>query len=168
MDGIMSGAKFWNVAKSTSAATKASSIIPISASNTDSIITILDISAQDNWAFEIQSGKFSLLLSIRCAKHPPLIGALRRVISNLFTNALKFTTSGFIKVSMSLDEVTEGTNPSSEDPAGQGNDKKVVLRLQVLDTGHGMSPTFLRRKLFTPFSQENVLLPGNGLGLSIV
>jgi hypothetical protein len=36
------------------------------------------------------------------------------------------------------------------------------------DTGIGMSPDYLKSELFTPFSQENSLSPGIGLGLSIV
>lgn len=37
-----------------------------------------------------------------------------------------------------------------------------------LQTGHSMSPEYLKTKLFTPFAQENAKAAGTGLGLPIV
>lgn len=82
-------------------------------------------------------------------------GAMRRIISNLVGNALKYTYKGLIKISLSFSK------------ANSNRDSEIVL-LMVTDTGIGMSQQFLDSKLYLPFSQENSLSPGTGLGLSIV
>lgn len=80
-------------------------------------------------------------------------GGVRRVLMNLIGNALKFTTAGFVHIS--LREV-------------QSTPSHVVVELSVTDTGKGISKAFLEEQLFHPFTQENQLGPGTGLGLSIV
>ncbi|CAO1615584.1 unnamed protein product [Sympodiomycopsis kandeliae] len=80
-------------------------------------------------------------------------GGVRRVLMNLIGNALKFTTAGFVHIS--LREV-------------QSTPTHVVVELSVTDTGRGISKSFLEEQLFHPFTQENQLGPGTGLGLSIV
>jgi C4-dicarboxylate-specific signal transduction histidine kinase len=40
--------------------------------------------------------------------------------------------------------------------------------LTIKDTGQGISTEYLYTSLFTPFSQENTLILGDGLGLSII
>ncbi|PWN27428.1 hypothetical protein BDZ90DRAFT_252651 [Jaminaea rosea] len=80
-------------------------------------------------------------------------GGIRRVLMNLIGNSLKFTTAGFVHVS--LREV-------------QSSDTHIVVELSVTDTGRGISREFLEEQLFHPFTQENQLGPGTGLGLSIV
>jgi signal transduction histidine kinase/CheY-like chemotaxis protein len=88
-------------------------------------------------------------------------GAFRRIVMNIFGNALKYTSHGFIKVKLEADE------PGKHDcTIGGPND--TVIKLQVTDTGQGMSSHFMRTKLFLPFSQENTLSSGTGLGLSLV
>ncbi|KAH7155828.1 hypothetical protein B0J13DRAFT_234723 [Dactylonectria estremocensis] len=82
-------------------------------------------------------------------------GAVRRIVMNLFGNALKYTHRGVIKVS--LDYV-----PSESSFDGR------LVNLTVADTGVGISDAFLRDDLFKAFSQENSLAPGTGLGLSLV
>lgn len=72
---------------------------------------------------------------------------------NLFGNSLKYTKKGFIHVSIGVEE-----RPNSSQ----------TLRLIVTDSGIGMGDDFLRHKLFHPFSQENTLTLGTGLGLSVV
>jgi hypothetical protein len=42
------------------------------------------------------------------------------------------------------------------------------VKLVVQDSGKGMSHDFLQHKIFMPFSQEDELAPGTGLGLSLV
>lgn len=76
---------------------------------------------------------------------------------NLFGNALKYTKRGHISVSLRVDE---------NHPAGQ--EKPCIVKLAIQDTGQGISPEYLRTKIFTPFSQENAKAAGAGLGLSIV
>jgi CheY-like chemotaxis protein len=80
-------------------------------------------------------------------------GGIRRVLMNLIGNSLKFTTAGFVHVSVREVQSTE---------------THVVVELGVTDTGKGISRTFLEEQLFHPFTQENHLGPGTGLGLSIV
>ncbi|KAK0525454.1 hypothetical protein OC834_005167 [Tilletia horrida] len=80
-------------------------------------------------------------------------GGIRRVLMNLIGNSLKFTTAGFVHVS--LREI-------------QSTDTHVVVELGVTDTGRGISRAFLEEQLFHPFTQENPLGTGTGLGLSIV
>lgn len=102
---------------------------------------IMDIGWRSNWSFNTQSG------------------ALRRVLMNLFGNALKYTDSGWVKVSLKSKDV-KPTSPSSP--------QQSVISITVSDSGRGISQEFLSSHLFTPFSQENSLNPGTGLGLSIV
>jgi signal transduction histidine kinase/CheY-like chemotaxis protein len=87
-------------------------------------------------------------------------GALRRVIMNVFGNAIKYTDYGMIRVSLKSEPL-----PYS-DP--DGPDLGSMVTFTISDTGKGISPDFLRSKLYTPFAQENSLAPGTGLGLSIV
>jgi signal transduction histidine kinase len=86
--------------------------------------------------------------------HP---GAFRRIVMNLFGNSLKFTRSGFIKVSL------------TQEPAKpfQHNVGATIL-LTVSDSGKGISEDYIQNHLFTPFCQEDNFAPGTGLGLSLV
>ena len=90
----------------------------------------------------------------QCVTYP---GALRRVVTNLFTNAMKYTEQGTILVKLRRGMVDDGTEKPREN-----------IVLIVRDSGRGMSSTYLRTSLFTPFAQENTMAPGTGLGLSIV
>ena len=85
-------------------------------------------------------------------------GALRRIIMNLFGNSLKYTEKGVIVVSLTLSDVDDSSAHLHE----------ALLEVGVKDTGKGISSEYLRSHLFTPFSQEDTLATGVGLGLSIV
>jgi two-component system, sensor histidine kinase and response regulator len=80
---------------------------------------------------------------------------LRQVITNLVSNAIKFTAGGEVVVRVSA-------GPADEEPAG--------VRLEVSDTGIGIEPDALQQ-LFTPFSQADSSTTrkygGTGLGLAI-
>ncbi|GAC75145.1 WD40 repeat protein [Moesziomyces antarcticus T-34] len=82
-------------------------------------------------------------------------GRLRQVLTNLLTNAIKFTATGAITL-----RVIE----TYEDP------KSLHVHFEVRDTGCGISQTTLK-KLFQPFSQADPSFArrfgGTGLGLSI-
>jgi two-component system sensor histidine kinase/response regulator len=82
-------------------------------------------------------------------------GRLRQVLTNLLSNALKFTKHG---------EVILRVSQQTETKTG------VVLRFEVKDTGIGISPE-ARQHLFEAFSQENSATArkygGTGLGLAI-
>lgn len=82
-------------------------------------------------------------------------GAWKSIVMNVIGNALKFTKAGFVEITLSKSEITT----SSE---------VVLAHLSVTDTGCGISPEFLKDRIFAPFSQEDVLTEGVGLGLSIV
>ena len=88
-------------------------------------------------------------------------GAFRRIVMNIFGNALKYTRKGFIKVQLTAE------SPEERDQSAN-HSRHTLIKLQVTDTGQGMSANFLRTKLFLPFSQENTLSSGTGLGLSLV
>jgi two-component system, sensor histidine kinase and response regulator len=82
-------------------------------------------------------------------------GRIRQVILNLVGNAIKFTSSGEIVVSVQVQP--EGAGPGS-------------LRFSVADTGIGI-PIEKRRAIFEPFQQADGSTTrkygGTGLGLSI-
>ncbi len=78
---------------------------------------------------------------------------LSQILTNLLTNAIKFTEAGFIRL---------GVEREAED------DDTVTLRFRVADTGIGLSPQ-VRGRLFLPFSQADSSTTrrygGTGLGL---
>jgi signal transduction histidine kinase/DNA-binding response OmpR family regulator len=79
-----------------------------------------------------------------------------QVIANLTANAVKFTASGEVLVRASLERAA--------------TDDAVVLRVEVTDTGAGMTPE-VQDRLFTAFSQGDTSTTreygGTGLGLAI-
>jgi signal transduction histidine kinase len=86
-------------------------------------------------------------------------GAIRRIVMNLFGNALKYTTSGSIRVALSQ-ECIRRKRPRSNDLCW--------AKIVVTDTGKGISEDFLVNHLFQEFRQEDSIGPGLGLGLSVV
>lgn len=91
-------------------------------------------------------------------------GALRRVVMNLVGNSLKYTEKGFIAVRISQ---SPWPSPPNSEQARTGRDVRNVC-IMVSDSGQGMSEDYLHNRLFVPFSQENRMSPGVGLGLSFV
>lgn len=90
---------------------------------------------------------------------PP--GALRRIIMNIFSNAIKYTEAGHVSFHLEAKE-------ASATSFSRHGTKEHLVTLTVSDTGKGISEGFLRSKLFVPFAQEDSLVTGSGLGLSIV
>lgn len=106
------------------------------------IMVIIDIDRnEDGWVFETQPG------------------ALRRIFLNLGGNAIKYTDSGWVRIRMKVEDLP---------PNGDSEDRKSLVTLIFTDSGKGISREFLKTRLFTPFSQENPLVSGTGLGMSIV
>ncbi|KAJ5297889.1 hypothetical protein N7508_008138 [Penicillium antarcticum] len=83
-----------------------------------------------------------------------LAGAWRRIVMNLLGNAMKWTSAGFIEVALSKVKGRSERSP--------------LMHLSITDTGRGIAADFIKHKLFVPFSQEDPLSEGVGLGLSIV
>jgi signal transduction histidine kinase/CheY-like chemotaxis protein len=82
-------------------------------------------------------------------------GGWKRVCINLVTNALKYTPSGVIRVSLKSE-------------LRQGSRGRFDAVLTVSDTGVGMSKNFQTGRLFQDFAQENTLSEGLGLGMHMV
>lgn len=99
----------------------------------------LDLDPNPSWNFHTQAG------------------AVRRILMNLFGNALKYTQKGWIRLRM-----RQGPRP------GKRNPNERLVTIDVIDTGIGMSEDFMRHHMFTPFEKENQLSAGTGLGLPLV
>jgi PAS domain S-box-containing protein len=78
---------------------------------------------------------------------------LRQILFNVVGNAVKFTDSGYVKLSVSKVLPYENTSILS-------------LIFKIEDTGIGMSEYYITR-MFTPFEQEKHKYGGTGLGLAI-
>lgn len=81
-------------------------------------------------------------------------GSFRRIVMNLVGNSLKYTKVGFVHVQLAPQIMEQ--SPIEE------------MVLTITDSGQGISPEYLKNKLFTPFAQESNQTPGIGLGLSLV
>lgn len=79
-------------------------------------------------------------------------GGWKRVCINLVNNALKYTPSGFVKVSLTQ-------------RSRSGLRQRFYAVLTITDSGKGMSKAFQTDHLFRSFSQEDTLSDGLGLGL---
>lgn len=81
-------------------------------------------------------------------------GRVRQILSNLITNALKYTVNGRITVRVSL-----------------GNTDGATARIEVIDTGIGIPPSDQQR-IFEPYvrldDQRAGNVEGSGLGLAVV
>ncbi|KXJ88040.1 hypothetical protein Micbo1qcDRAFT_178675 [Microdochium bolleyi] len=98
-------------------------------------------------------------------------GAVRRLLMNLVGNALKYTATGFVhvRVRQSHGRPREDREESAnDDNDGDSTPLASHLLLDIADSGRGIDPDFLRNRAFRPFSQEDVLSQGTGLGLSLV
>ncbi|CCU81814.1 hypothetical protein BGHDH14_bgh04609 [Blumeria hordei DH14] len=106
------------------------------------ISVIIKIPFRQNWIYEINKG------------------AWRRILMNLFDNAIRYTSTGFVIISLDVEDPKDIS--ASKDPPPS------TLILKIKDSGRGISPNFLKHQLYKPFTQEDSLSTGAGLGLSIV
>jgi signal transduction histidine kinase len=148
---------------------------------------ILDMSKIEANKFELSYGEFDFggmlaniidVISIRAEeKHqniavnvnanvPPFIIGdelrLSQVITNLFTNAIKFTPENG-NVILSAEKLDESSGV-------HGADSEITLRIEVVDSGIGISEE-QQKRLFTSYSQADSSITknfgGTGLGLAI-
>src|SRR3989339_926695 len=107
------------------------------------------------------ASKKGLLLTLKMSAEAPsiIIGdqfRLNQILTNLLSNALKFTNNGSITLNIDLKQKID--------------EQHAVLAFSVSDTGIGMSEEEIQ-KLFTPFTQADISTTrkygGTGLGLSI-
>ncbi|MFN3578923.1 MAG: response regulator [Pseudomonas sp.] len=101
-------------------------------------------------------------VELTCRIDPLLPGLLlgdptriRQIISNLLSNALKFTEQGYVALQVELEPLVEG---------GQ------QIRISVQDTGIGIAPDAVE-SIFSPFTQADAQISrrfgGTGLGLAL-
>ncbi|CAI7635655.1 unnamed protein product, partial [Penicillium manginii] len=103
------------------------------------LLTVVDIQWQENWHYSVYAG------------------AWRRIVMNLFGNALKYTEAGYVSLFMKKDTISV----HDENPVP-------AVRITIADSGRGMSQDYLLHDLYTPFIQEDNQSPGLGVGLSLV
>lgn len=106
------------------------------------------------WQYEAESKGINLKYDIKGFSHKLLLGdptRISQIISNLISNAVKFTHKGEVNVRVSYQEAK-------------------YLQIAVSDTGIGISPKNIK-KLFEAFNQADITTTrkygGTGLGLSI-
>ncbi|MBE9047928.1 PAS domain-containing protein, partial [Pleurocapsales cyanobacterium LEGE 10410] len=121
-------------------------------------IAILGQSSLDSFSTQAQAKGLELILELADDLPPYLIGddfRLHQVLSNLVSNALKFTSQGRVKITI-----------APHDRTGD----RLVVRFVVEDTGIGI-PKQQQAKLFQAFTQGDNSTTrqygGTGLGLTI-
>ena len=124
-----------------------------------SIVQLLD---EVESLFQIKAQKKRLQLDILKTGNIPLCidgdqGKLRQILLNLLSNSLKFTSSGYIRLTVAV-------------PPDQDLDIRsdiIPLRFTVEDTGCGIAPEEIDA-LFAPFQQtRSGILSGQGTGLGV-
>ncbi|KAL4994873.1 hypothetical protein BDV10DRAFT_143036 [Aspergillus recurvatus] len=103
------------------------------------LMTIVDIEWNDSWRYSVYAG------------------AWRRVVMNLFGNALKYTQTGYIRLLMKNDTLKR-----------DGQNAVPAIRMTFSDSGRGMSKDFIANHLYIAFHQEDTTSPGLGVGLHLV
>ena len=96
---------------------------------------------------------------------------IRQVLMNLLTNAVKYTETGSVTLTMAKASVHEGQESPSGQLGGASSKESVTLAISVRDTGIGIQKEDMGR-LFESFErldeQRNRNIEGTGLGMSIV
>jgi PAS domain S-box-containing protein len=123
--------------------------------------SLTDLLATLENLFTIQAKEKRIVLNIHVAKsaNKILLGdpvRLNQILTNLISNAIKFTHSGFIKVAVSANRLSS---------------KKLNLKITIEDTGIGI-PVEKQSAIFESFNQADASVTrkygGTGLGLTIV
>ncbi|KAI7817620.1 hypothetical protein BC939DRAFT_319071 [Gamsiella multidivaricata] len=89
------------------------------------------------------------------------VKSITRILTQLVENAIKFTTAGFV-------EISAVALTDSPVPMKPPHPEARPIVFTVRDTGKGISAEFVQSHLFKPFSQEDPLQVGTGLGMALV
>ena len=116
--------------------------VPQGSTSNEPPIIILDMGFRKQWKF------------------PTISGTWRRLMMNIFGNALKYTRSGHIKINLEARNIASSIDTGSKTAMGE----KTMVTLTVSDSGQGMSSEFMKTKLFMPFSQVWTLFQPIHLG----
>ncbi|MEO0407847.1 MAG: response regulator, partial [Cyanobacteria bacterium P01_A01_bin.135] len=134
----------------------------------------------DTFTPQAQGRSLALTFAVDDAVPNELIGddfRLQQILNNLIANALKFTLSGEINVSVAPQTVAPQARARQSGSLRSGGDAKperapssTLLRFEVRDTGIGIDAAGQKR-LFQPFTQADASITrqfgGTGLGLTI-
>lgn len=127
----------------------------------DFVEEVLDATWAGKAKLKLKESPLEVLIKVNLThlRHPFLIdrGELGRIIMNIFGNAIKYTSKGYLSVNVTA------TDP----PFNSGGRRRQVVTMIFEDTGKGIDETFMCN-LFTPFMQENGQCDGVGLGMSMV
>jgi PAS domain S-box-containing protein len=127
----------------------------------------------ENFAFQAHEKGLELICNIDATISDWYIGdrlRLRQVLSNLVDNAIKFTPSGEIEVSIRQADAAFGENGIGVS-AGEGRDPAwAIVQFSVRDTGRGIAEE-IQDRIFDRFTQVESSTAGKyggtGLGLTI-
>ncbi|OQE26270.1 hypothetical protein PENSTE_c005G06382 [Penicillium steckii] len=144
VEGLLAGREFFDreknsVGSSQRQDTRRPSQVSQDGKSQSRLLTVVDIEWQKNWHYSVYAG------------------AWRRIVMNLFGNALKYTDAGYVRLFMKKD--TMKTSEEENVPA---------VRITIADSGRGISQDYLLHNLYIPFVQEDTQSPGLGVGLSLV
>ena len=126
----------------------------------------------------IQANAKGLALTVDIEKDVPRfiesdVTCLRQILINLLGNAVKFTESGHVRLSLDIQKESpmDASQPEQRlDSNGAIRDKTVTLKFTVKDTGIGLTID-QQKRLFNSFSQADTSMNrrfgGTGLGLAI-
>jgi len=141
-------------------------------------LQVVDITQILKEAIDLQAPKIEekgLKLSWLEPDDPIIVHAdpekLKQVFVNVLSNAVKFTGSGSISISVRLESRNNSAslNGSAESTTGQSGQRDWVV-VTIKDTGIGIDPE-QQQKLFQPFvmvdGSRTKSVGGNGLGLAI-
>lgn len=113
---------------------------------------------RDLWMANAEDRDVSLRISLSKGSHKRVFAdgtRLKQILFNLLSNALKFTQSGYIEVTLATREREDG---------------ELFLEMQVADTGCGI-PDEHKQRMFKDFEQISsrsaAVYGGSGMGLSI-
>ncbi|PWN52559.1 hypothetical protein IE53DRAFT_273410 [Violaceomyces palustris] len=94
---------------------------------------------------------------------------IKRLAHKLISNALRFTTEGFVEISLApaiaspRDEDVENQLDAEEPPKASKN----FIELVIEDSGEGMTEEFLSDHLFEPFVKADAFKSGAGLSMTL-